>query len=170
MALNAAKQANMQPRIETLKEKKLVGKRIKMSFSDCKTYGLWNSFMPRRKEIRNTIGADLYSIEVYETNYFDNFNPDALFDELAAIEVTDFNDVPDQMEKIVLPAGLYAVFLHKGPANEGIKTYRYIFETWLPDSGFVLDHRPHFAVMGVKYKHDDPGSEEEIWIPVKSKL
>ena len=170
MALNAAKQANMQPRIETLKEKKLVGKRIKMSFSDRKTYGLWNSFMPRRKEIRNTIGADLYSIEVYEPNYFDNFNPDALFDELAAIEVTDFNDVPDQMEKIVLPGGLYAVFLHKGPANEGIKTYSYIFENWLPDSDYDLDHRPHFAVMGVKYKHDDPGSEEEIWIPVKSKL
>ncbi len=160
----------MQPRIETLKEKKLVGKRIKMSFSDRKTYELWKSFMLGRKEIRNNIGADLYSIEVYEPHYFDNFDPDALFDELAAIEVTDFDNVPDNMEKITLPDGLYAVFLHRGPANEGIKTYRYIFGTWLPDSDFVLDHRPHFAVMGERYKNDDPDSEEEIWIPVKSKV
>jgi AraC family transcriptional regulator len=38
---------------------------------------------------------------------------------------------------------------------------------WLPDSGFELDNRPHFAVMGEKYKRDDDASEEEIWIPVR---
>ena len=58
-------------------------------------------------------------------------------------------------------------FLHRGPASEGMKTYQYIFQTWLPVSGYRLDDRPHFAVMGEKYKKEDPDSEEEIWVPVK---
>ncbi len=54
-----------------------------------------------------------------------------------------------------------------GPASKGPETYRNIFETWLPASGYVLDNRPHFAVMGEKYRNEDPDSEEEIWIPIK---
>jgi AraC family transcriptional regulator len=157
----------MQPRIETLKGKKLVGKRIKMSFSDNKTFELWRDFMPKRTEIKNNVGSGLYSIEVYAPLFFNNFNPKTEFDKWAAIEVTDFNTVPDKMETITLPSGLYAVFLHNGPASTGPKTYQYIFGTWLPNSDFLLDNRPHFAVMGEKYKNEDPSSEEELWIPIK---
>jgi AraC family transcriptional regulator len=64
---------------------------------------------------------------------------------------------------------MYAVFIHKGPASKGPETYNYIFGTWLPGSDYILDSRPHFALMGEKYKNDDPASEEEIWIPVKLK-
>jgi AraC family transcriptional regulator len=159
----------MNPRIETLSEKKLIGKRMIMSYSKNKTFELWRSFMPRRKEIHNNIGKELYSIEVYTPLYFNNFNSDAKFEKWAAIEVMDFQTIPDKMEAITLPDGLYAVFAHKGTASAGPKTYQYIFGTWLPNSQYVLDNRPHFAVMGEKYKNDDPNSEEEIWIPIKKK-
>ncbi len=159
----------MNPRIEILSEKKLIGKRIKMSFSENKTGDLWRSFMPGRKEIQNTIGSELYSLEVYPPNYFNNFDPNIPFEKWAAIEVTSFDAIPNEMETIVIPAGLYAVFLHKGPASEGAKTYEYIFRTWIPNSGYILDERPHFAVMGEKYKQGDPDSEEDIWIPVRRK-
>lgn len=160
---------NLQPRIETLPEKKLIGKRTRMSFSGNKTGELWRSFMPRLKEIQNSTGAELYSIEVYEPFFFSSFDPGKEFEKWAAIEVTNFDSVPRKMETITLLPGLYAVFLHKGAAAEGPKTYRYIFETWLPNSDFLIDDRPHFAVMGEKYKNDDPDSEEELWIPVKPK-
>jgi len=159
----------LEPRIEILPEKKLVGKRLKMSFSNIRTGELWRNFMPRRKEINNAIGCELYSVEVYGPHFFSNFNPEREFDKWAAIEVTDFETVPEEMETIILPNGLYAVFLHKGDASTGPKTYRYIFETWLPDSDFLLVNRPHFALMGEKYKNEAPDSEEEIWIPVKPK-
>jgi AraC family transcriptional regulator len=68
-----------------------------------------------------------------------------------------------------LKDGLYAVFLHKGAASTGGKTFKYIFETWLPNSCYLLDNRPHFEILGAKYKNDDPGSEEEVWIPIKQK-
>jgi AraC family transcriptional regulator len=157
----------LEPRIEILPEKKFVGKRIKMSFSNNQTHELWKSFMPSRREIKNNIGSDLYSVEVYEPLYFNNFNPEKEFDKWAAVEVTDFEKVPDDMDTLILPRGLYAVFVHKGAASKGPETYQYIFGTWLPASDFLLDNRPHFAVMGEKYKNDDPDSEEEVWIPVK---
>jgi AraC family transcriptional regulator len=160
---------NMEPRIEILNGKRFIGKRMIMSLSGNKTVELWKSFMPRRKEIKNNIGTDLYSMQVYGHSYFNNFNPNAEFEKWAAIEVTDFDTVPDEMETITLPAGLYAVFLHKGVVSTGPKTFQYIFGTWLPNSGYTLDNRPHFEILGEKYKNEDPSSEEEIWIPVKSK-
>jgi AraC family transcriptional regulator len=35
----------------------------------------------------------------------------------------------------------------------------------LPGSEYFLDNRPHFEVLGDKYKNNDPTSEEEIWKP-----
>jgi AraC family transcriptional regulator len=40
--------------------------------------------------------------------------------------------------------------------------FEYIFATWLPSSEYVLDHRPHFEILGDKYINDHPDSEEEI--------
>jgi AraC family transcriptional regulator len=166
----AADRIKMQSKIVTLQEKKLVGKRKQMSFSDNKTRELWQSFMPKRNEIKNRAGTELYSVEVYNSpSFFQRFNPTAVFEKWAAVEVTDFTDIPADMETLLLPAGLYAVFIHYGPASEGPKTYEYIFNVWLPNAAYILDDRPHFALMGDKYKNDDPASEEEIWIPVKPK-
>lgn len=160
----------MEPRIETIAEKKLVGKRIRMTLSDNKTFELWSGFMPWRKEIRNSITPDLFSMQIYDKTFdFRNFNTDAEFEKWAAMEVTDFDTVPEGMESFTLPAGIYAVFIHRGAASRGPETFRYIFGSWLPDSEFVLDDRPHFERLGEKYKHEDSSSEEEIWIPVRPK-
>ncbi len=159
----------MSIRIENLKAKLMVGKRTKMSFAENKIKELWSGFMPRRNEIKNSLGTDLFSMEVYNPLFFHQFSPAAEFEKWAAIEVSDFNSVPEGMETIIVPGGMYAVFIHHGPASEGAKTYQYIFEKWLPEAEYILDNRPHFAVMGEKYKPNDAHSEEEIWIPVKKK-
>ncbi len=157
-------------RTETISPKKLVGQRIRMSLSDDRTGELWKGFMPRRKDISNQVSTDLFCVQVYHTIPGINpFNPNDYFDKWAATEVTDFNRVPSGMETFLLPAGLYAVFLHIGAAATGAKTFQYIFETWLPGSGYATDNRPHFELLGGKYKNDQPDSEEEIWIPVKPK-
>ena len=160
----------MGPRIETCLLKKLVGKRIRMSLRDNKTFELWKSFMPFRKEITNILTTDLISMQVYDNHYdFEKFNLDAEFEKWAAMEVSDFNTIPEGMESYVLTGGLYAVFIHKGAASTAPKTFKYIFGTWLPNSDYILDNRPHFEILGQKYIHEDPDSEEEVWIPVKLK-
>lgn len=157
-------------RTQVLSEKKLIGKSKRMSFVNNTTRDLWQWFQSKRATLKNVVGNDLYSLEVYDgPDHFRNFDPTREFSKWAAVEVGNYDDVPGDMEKLIIPKGLYAVFLHKGPASEGKNTYMYIFQTWLPSSEFALDDRPHFAVMGAKYKGDSAESEEEIWIPVVKK-
>jgi AraC family transcriptional regulator len=158
----------MTPQLKTLQEKKLIGKHVTMSLADNKTGELWKNFMPRRKEITNNVSGDLISISIYKTGHFAEFNPAALFEKWAAVEVCDFNSVPGDMVTFLLKGGLYAVFYYKGSSTD-MRIFQYIFGTWLPQSDYLLDDRPHFEVLGAKYKNADPDSEEEIWIPVKNK-
>ncbi|WP_316767928.1 GyrI-like domain-containing protein [Pedobacter frigiditerrae] len=159
----------MAPRIETLSENKFVGMRLTMSFADYKIAELWRSFLPRRKEIINNLTDDLISLVVYKSDHFIDFSPTNQFERWAAVEVIDLENVPIGMESFVLPSGLYAVFDYKG-LNTDPSIFQYILGTWLPNSAYVLDNRPHFEILGEKYKNNDPTSEEEIWIPIKTKL
>ena len=158
---------NIQPRIETTAQKQMIGKRMQMTFADNKTFELWRSFMPERKNIEQVVGSELYSVEIYDPHFYENFDPGRNFEKWAAVEVTSIEPVPVHFEPLIIPEGLYAIFLYKGLQSEAAAFYRHIFLTWLPASGFVLDDRPHLAVMGAKYRGDDPSSEEEIFIPVK---
>lgn len=159
---------NNEPRIEGLSEKKLLGMHLSMSYADNRTGELWRSFMMRRKEIKNAVSSELYSMQIYPSTYdFQSFDPHAVFEKWAAAEVFDYNGIPQGMEPYILPGGLYAVFIHQGAAATASEAFRYIFGTWLPHSGYTLDNRPHFEVLGEKYKNDDPESEEEIWIPIR---
>jgi AraC family transcriptional regulator len=158
----------MKPRIVILKEKMLIGIRLTMSLANNKTGELWKSFMPRRKEITNSVSNDLISMQIYNTDHFTGFNPVKEFEKWAAIEVTNFDNVPENMETFILAGGLYAVFDYKGSSTDS-SIFQYIFGTRLPKSGYVPDNRPHFEVLGNKYKNADPESEEEIWIPIRQK-
>jgi AraC family transcriptional regulator len=157
----------MEPKIETLTEKKLAGLQMKMSLANNKTGELWRSFMPRRKEIQNSLTSDFISMQVYDRPVdFSDFNQE--FEKWAVVEVTDFKNVPDGMETFTLEGGLYAVSHYKGSSMD-TRIFQYIFGTWLPNSVYILDNRPHFEVLGSKYKNNDPESEEDIWISIKPK-
>ncbi|MEP6794727.1 MAG: GyrI-like domain-containing protein, partial [Saprospiraceae bacterium] len=118
----------MTPRFETLSKKKLIGKRLTMTYLENRTQELWRSFMPCRKEIKNNINTDLISMQIYDGSFnFQQFNPNISFDKWAAMEVSDFDFIPEGMTSYTLPSGLYAVFIHQGPATEGERTFRYIF-------------------------------------------
>ena len=156
-----------EPRIENLSEKKLVGKRLTMSLADNKTSHLWQSFMPGRREISNAVTSELISMQVYH----EPFRPGDInqeFEKWAAVEVSSFENTPEKMDTYTLNAGLYAVFHYKGLSTDN-RVFVHIFGTWLPSSDYLLDDRPHFEILGNKYKNGDPNSEEEIWIPVQYK-
>jgi AraC family transcriptional regulator len=159
----------MQPRIETTAQKKIIGKRVTMTFAGNNTRELWKSFMPRRQEIKNHLTNDFISMQVYDQSFdFKNFDLYKKFEKWAAIEVSNFEIIPEGFDSYEIPAGLYAVFSYKGLSTD-TEIFQYIFGTWLPGSKFALDSRPHFEILGEKYKNDDPSSEEEIWIPIKPK-
>lgn len=137
-----------------------------MSLADNKTIELWKSFLTGRSEITSNLTTELISMQIYEPMHFVQFKPTNKFEKWAAVEVTDFEKVPEDMEAYILSPGLYAIFDYKGSSSDpGI--FQYIFGTWLPASGYELDARPHFEILGEKYKNNDPASEEEIYIPIR---
>lgn len=155
----------MQPRIELLKPKKLIGVRMQMSLSNNKTGELWQRFMPRRSEVKNRLTLEFISMQKYPDNW--DFSPDSLFEKWATVEVSSFTEVPHEMETYSLQGGTYAVFVHYGPASAAAKTMQYIFGQWLLTSEYSLDNREHFEILPEGYNPVDPNASEEIWVPIK---
>ena len=159
----------IEPKIIFIPEKKLVGMRLKISFEDISTSTtkLWQNFMPNRNKIVHKIDSDLLSVQIYDSSLkYVDFKPNTVFEKWAAVEVEKFNQIPKELETIVIPKGKYAVFIHHGLPNTFHKTTKYIFSEWLPNSIYQLDNRPHFEIMEAGYNPNDPNAEETVWIPI----
>lgn len=140
--------------------------RQNMSFSHNTTHQLWAAFMPRKKEIANTVPGGRFSLQNYGKGFFEHFSPVTLFEKWAAVPVSTNDIVPAGMEAFTIPKGKYAVFQYKGSSANAAAVFRYIFEVWLPQSGYQLDVRPHFEILGDKYINGSDESEEAIYIPL----
>lgn len=156
-----------EPKILDSSKRLFLGKCLNMSLVNNKTGELWTSFGPLIKSIPNRMGIDRYSLQVYDSNYFERFSPNTEFTKWALVEVSSWENIPENVESFILPEGKYAVFHYKGLSSD-TSVFQYIFSEWLPKTDWVLDNRPHFEVLGSKYKNDSEDSEEEIWIPIKS--
>jgi AraC family transcriptional regulator len=157
----------MNPTIKTFPTTKFIGKNLTFTYTDYRVFELWSSFMPRRKEIQNAVGSDLYNIQINPENF--DFQPNTPFVKWAAVAVANFEVIPDEMETLEIPEGLYAVFNYKGDQSNAAAFFNSIYTKWLPNSGYELDNRPQFEILGEKYKNNDASSEEEIWIPIQLK-
>jgi AraC family transcriptional regulator len=166
--LQGLSKRKMAPKVELVKEKKLVGIRQRVCLENYDIGNLWKSFLHKRKEISGCFTDELISMAVYSPSYFENFDPSNEFERWATVEVINFEKIPKDLETFVVPGGLYAVFNHSGRGTDH-SVFRYIFQTWLPSSEYVLDNRPHLEILGDSYKNNDPNSEEEIWVPIKIK-
>ncbi|MDP5121159.1 MAG: GyrI-like domain-containing protein [Spirosomaceae bacterium] len=153
--------------IKTLPPKLLIGMRNHVTLQNRNPFELWSKFMPRKREIKNTVNELLYSVQVYDTHEAPKLT--TKFDQWAAVEVENSSDVPDGMESYELKGGLYAVFIHVGLPSSFPETMNHIHNEWLPNSEFEVDFREHFEVLGANYKRNDPTSEEEVWVPVRIK-
>lgn len=92
--------------------------------------------------------------------------PEMTFEQAAAIPQAGMLAVQALIDAAGIRSG--QTLLING-AGGGVGTFGYIFGTWLPNSGYIMDDRPHFEILGAKYKNNDPESEEEIWIPIKER-
>lgn len=160
----------MTPTIRELKPRLLIGKRMDMTMDNFPVRDLWQSFLPRVREVPHKSSQEFFSVSVYPTAYFMEVNPHQIFQKWAAVEVSQIVEMPEGLELLSLPGGLYAVFIHKGGASAFVQTATYIHRVWLPGSGYRLDDRPHFEILGEHYKNNDPDSEEEVWIPVTPRI
>ncbi|WP_179319985.1 GyrI-like domain-containing protein [Winogradskyella helgolandensis] len=157
----------MNPKIKTCSEIKVIGlsSNIKMN-EQHKIIALWKQFMPKKHEIENLVSEELIAMQIFSLEQ--NGDPKEDFEIWACAEVTDFKSIPQNMKSYTIPAGTYALFPQKG--MDASLTYQKIMTKWLPASSYVIDNRPHFQVMGEKYKNGSSDSEEDFYVPVKARL
>ncbi|CCG46653.1 AraC effector binding domain protein [Halobacillus halophilus DSM 2266] len=159
----------INPKIITVEEKKLIGKSKRMSLDEDYSQELWKSFMPPRHSIPNRVDDLYYNIKIFDQPFDpDHFDTSTTFVKWAAVEVAqhEFEEVAD-METYLFSGGLYAMFLHRGPASGFNQTLQYIFEEWLPSSSYDLDDREHFERLTEDYHPADSEAVEEVWIPIR---
>lgn len=150
-------------RIAIIEPKKLIGFSITTSFQDDKTQIVWRKFMMKRNEIVNQTSNQLFSLQIYP----ENFTANQTFRKYALLEVSDFNNIPNDFERFELESGKYLVFNYKGKAENGPEIFRYIFQNIIPENQFEVDNRPHFEIFGEDYNPQNDFAEEEIWIPIR---
>jgi AraC family transcriptional regulator len=155
----------MQPRFVHRPQFTVVGMKCRTSMSNNLIPRLWDDFMQRHDEIRDWIEPDnCFGICFQEES---NGNPDKdFFSYLAGIEVQNTNFIPEGMEAKTLPAAEYAVFEHIGALDILQETYARIYREWLPQSGYQMTGDTDFELYDRRFKHGQPDSVMEIWIPV----
>jgi predicted transcriptional regulator YdeE len=117
---------------------------------------VWGKLNPRHEEIKHRAGP-AYGI-------CGDLEDDGRFHYLAGYEVSETTDLPADMEKWDIPEQQYAVF----PCNLKTihETYQYIFETWLPQSGYTRADGPDFEFYGEEFDMAT-GEGLAIYLPVK---
>lgn len=131
-------------------------------------YSLWQKFgsletiIPNKHPLGRTFGICEQLQETHTINY------DMDFSEVIGMEVTSYDNLPSGIVTKTIPAGKYAVFTHKGPLSEIIKTYEYIWGTWVLLTKEVLADRDDFELYDERFLgRDSEQSKIDIYIPVK---
>lgn len=160
----------MISRIETIEDRLVVGMAIQTSFLNINedTKQLAQSFMPRRAEVNCRIGKHVFSIQNYGSSFTPS-NPKSMFEKWVAVEVSQTDKLPNGMQSFLIKSGTYVVFSFKGPISNFPQARTYIFQEWLPKSGYALDQKAHFEILNEDYSKDFHNIEEEIWIPIIKK-
>ena len=141
----------------------LCGASAPMTLRTFTPWTLWSKVMPQLSRVSNRKNKDLISLRSFEGIPVFGPTGDPNFTYWGGAEVTGPNV---GLEHLEIPPGAYAVFHYKGLSSDS-SVWRYIYNEWLPNSPWELDHRPHFERLGAKYKNEDPNSEEDIYIPVR---
>ena len=119
---------------------------------------LWDRFIPRIGEIGHLAEPHV------SYGLMGHFDQDAgTMDYMAGCAVVQDGPLPAGMTRWDVPANTYAVIETTLP---GIgEAFDYIYNTWLPSSGYRQVEAPYFECYGEAFSPDNPVLE--IYIPVK---
>jgi AraC family transcriptional regulator len=129
-------------------------------------WGRFNRFWDAHQaDIRHVVKSSVgFEVHVEPAEYAET----KCFYVMVGVKISDLQDLPLELSVKVLPAGTYAVFTLRGPEITS-NWPDAIYKGWLPESGYEEAHK--FTVErydGDRFKGvDDPGSELEIWVPVR---
>ena len=157
------KETDMQPEIIEYRSFLVAGPAYVGDNANQEIADLWaNDFAPRENEFKR---VDPYVS--YGVCEMDDTLTNGCFRYYAGVEIRDPKEAPEGMSVIKVPAGKYAVFKHTGSLDTLGKTHEYIYNRWLPTSGYQRDDRPDLEVYTTEFHDFQPDSILYLWVPIK---
>lgn len=155
----------MKPRFENSQNMLMAGIRHKHTYSEAHTSieTQWGEFVDQTP-LKNQLGRENYGIMCA------NYPALQTFEYMTAVQVRNFDDLPQDFDRLIVEINRYAVFtldLKKYSISEG---WQFIWNEWLPISGYVGDDEaPEFE----KYlKGTGPIANIaaiELWYPIRGR-
>ena len=162
------------PRIVEKPELKVIG--YEAAFLHCRSPeatnlqvigALWDKFIGRADRISNRTGDAMYGV-IYGRPEAERAHPHEL-QYIAAVPVSSTAEVPEGMVSWTVPAGIFAVFTHRGPIRTIGETVSAIYRGWLPQCVYQHAETADVELYDDRFCCDGADSEMEIWIPVTPK-
>ncbi len=159
---------SLEPEIVTQRKLILVGMKTEFYSMDSeknnladKLPALWDEFLPRMAEIKNTVLGKAYGVIQQTKDKTDRL------EYYAVIEVSDLESPPKGMVSIEIPESNYASFMHKGNVKNIDNTVNYIYSSWLMQSGKRHSYGADLEIYGEGYIPDSDESVIHYAIPIK---
>ncbi|CAN5533466.1 hypothetical protein BH10CHL1_BH10CHL1_35680 [soil metagenome] len=150
----------MQPQFVTKPAFTVVGMRIHTKPMTPEIPQLWQQFGPRMGELLHLAEPGV------SYGLMDHFHQmTGELDYMAGEAVTEVGDLPVGMTSWEVPTNSYARF-ETTLATIG-QTFGYIYNDWLPTSGYQHATAPYFECYGETFDPADPTSKFSIYIPVQ---
>ena len=156
----------MQPTITNLDQIKLVGisKTLNsMLTAESNSYveipRLWIQFIEKKNDIQHRSSTVSTGYCLHTDSNHINY--------LAAVEVKEFNDLPEGLITQTIPGGKHAVFTHFGKLDHLKKTINYIYTKGLPQAGLRQRAEYHLEVYDHRFNPALDTSEFTIYIPIE---
>lgn len=128
---------------------------------------LWQKFSQRAGQVPNRIGREMFGI-ICDRPKVERSHPDEL-QYLAGVAVSSADKIPEGMIARTVPAGTFAVFLHRGPIRAIGATMHEIYRVWLPQSAYRHAQIADIELYDRRFCMDSDDSEMEYWISVMPK-
>jgi AraC family transcriptional regulator len=150
------------PRIKSMGQLSIVGIGLDCAFDTISDIpSVWQAFNSREDEVPNAKGQASYGVcTVAESS--------GRFRYIAGCASDVETGLPHGMERIVLPAGRYAVFTHKGHIAELPKTVFTIWNKSLSENALTVREAPNFELYDKRFDPKTGRGVVEVWIPIEA--
>ncbi|MBY0122910.1 GyrI-like domain-containing protein [Bacillus sp. S/N-304-OC-R1] len=142
-------------------EFKAVGMELSGPYSALQQIGpLWGAFVSRIEEIHSKVNPEaMESIGLTKDRPTD-------FTYYSSVEVSKFNEVPEGMVALTIPAATYAVFTHKGSTDKVGDTIIHARKT-IVESGYSIKKDAFwFELYDKRYNPNSDQSEFDLYFPI----
>lgn len=120
----------------------------------------WQRFLPHFGNIPGQLDRKAYGAK-------HNFDDEANFDYLCAVEVRDFSKSPPGFTNLRIPEQRYVVFAHTGHISTIRRTWNTVWNGWFPSSGHEPADAPQFELYGENFSVQTGLGDIELWIPIR---